>query len=87
MGNMNKLFDKISGDTELTRKYNEIITPETNEESASKLSKFAEHCGVFISVNEIKEYFSNRELSDDELESIAGGIYNADSMFGPFCIV
>jgi predicted ribosomally synthesized peptide with nif11-like leader len=46
----------------------------TQEEWVQKTRKTLDTLGYTFSTEQIEEYLSNRELSDEELEAVAGGM-------------
>lgn len=76
------LYDKVSKDTELQKKFIEIMVSSSGENSETtrdKLIKFAQDAGYDVSVNEIQEFLKDMatekegELNLAELDMVAGG--------------
>jgi predicted ribosomally synthesized peptide with nif11-like leader len=89
MEKMMELYQKVAGDKTLQEKFGEILN---NAEQAgqkatdSKLVEFAKEAGFDVSAEEIREFFNTAaekgsgELSDSELDSVAGGKLNMDKV-------
>lgn len=91
MSQMKELYDKVSKDTALQLKFNQILAEaeETGKDAAAeKLLTFAQEAGFSVNVNEMMEFFQTLqeqpegELSDLELDMVAGG-KNRDRDQGP----
>lgn len=76
------LYEKVSKDTELQKKFIEIMVSSSGENSETtrdKLIKFAQDAGYDVSVNEIQEFLKDMatekegELNLAELDMVAGG--------------
>ncbi|MDD2189268.1 MAG: Nif11-like leader peptide family RiPP precursor [Eubacteriales bacterium] len=76
------LYEKVSKDTELQKKFIEIMvssSEENSETTRDKLIKFAQDAGYDVSVNEIQEFLKDMatekegELNLAELDMVAGG--------------
>jgi predicted ribosomally synthesized peptide with nif11-like leader len=81
MEKMQELFEKVSKDVTLQKKFAAIIEDAEAEEEATKkkLINFAKDLGYNITIEEILNYFKELsedkegELSDAELDMVAGG--------------
>lgn len=82
MSIMQELYDKVAGNPDLLKKFNQINQEaETAGESATedKLLAFAKEAGFEVSLEEMKTFFqglgeqTQGELSDAELDQVAGG--------------
>ncbi len=80
MTKMNELYAKVAADSALQEKFGKIIE-EAGDEAAlgEKLIAFAKELGYEITVEEIREFFvsksesSGGQLSEEELDAVAGG--------------
>jgi predicted ribosomally synthesized peptide with nif11-like leader len=85
MVKMKELYEKITGDSTLQAKFGEILNEAEKagrQATDLRLAAFAKEAGYDISAEEMREFFRdlaekrNGELSDAELDSVAGGIWN-----------
>lgn len=79
---MKQLFEKVAQDAQLLTKFGQILSDakEDGEEATNDhLVAFAKEAGFVISIVEMQEFFqgmkekSEAELSDQELDLVAGG--------------
>lgn len=89
MVKMKELYKKITGDSALQAKFGEILNDAEKAGRVAtdiKLAAFAEEAGYDISAEEMREFFRdlaekrNGELSDAELDSVAGGLLNPNNV-------
>lgn len=82
MSKMKELYEKVAADSALQAKFAEILkNAEAAGEAATKekLTAFAREAGYDISIEEMQEFFGElaeskeRDLSDAELDQVAGG--------------
>ena len=82
MQKMKELYEKVAADSTLQAKFEEIMKDaETagKEITEGRLIDFAEDCGFHISIEEMREFFSEKskeaagELNEAELDQVAGG--------------
>lgn len=82
MSKMKELYEKVAGDRVLQAKFEVILNRAEKageDETGKKLLAFAKEAGFDVTVDEIKSFFNklneNRsaELSDSELDAVAGG--------------
>jgi predicted ribosomally synthesized peptide with nif11-like leader len=86
MSKFRQFYDKINSDAEIGAEFKKVLeeqkipagTPFTdlNDEQILALIPVGQKAGFEFTLEEIKAYFakmSNDELSDDELEAVAGG--------------
>ena len=86
MSKFKQFYDKINSDTEIGAELKKVLneqkipdgTPfeDLNDEQLAALIPVAEKAGLKFTLGEVKEYFAKvggGALSDDELESVAGG--------------
>lgn len=82
MNDMEKLYQKVSADASLQQKFSEIMKDSESagkEATDAKLLDFAREAGFEITVEEMSRYFTGKiqetkdELSDAELDAVAGG--------------
>lgn len=87
MDKMKELYQKVAGDSALQSKFNEIINNAEKsgaDETQKKLLIFAKESGYDISIEELQSFFRDlteqhqNELSDTELDMVAGGKLSAD---------
>lgn len=86
MEKMQELFEKVSKDVTLQKKFAAIIKDADSEEEATKkeLVNFAKDIGYDITIEEMQNYFKELsedkkgELSDAELDMVAGGKADLD---------
>lgn len=81
MEKMKELYEKVAGDSELQKKFAEIMEGAEKagpEETEKKLVAFAKVAGYEVTVEDIAGFFNNLEakegaLSEEELDAVAGG--------------
>jgi predicted ribosomally synthesized peptide with nif11-like leader len=81
MDKMKELYAKVAGDTALQAKFDEIMkdAAKGGEAVKEKLTAFAKEAGYDVSMEEALEFFkalaeqTEGELSDTELDAVAGG--------------
>ena len=89
---MKELYGKVAADSGLQVEFAAIMqNAEKNGKEATeeKLIAFAKKAGFAVSVDEFKAYMNNGgekpengELSDDDLDMVAGGKIDISSVFG-----
>lgn len=93
---MNGLYSKVAGDPVLQQKFSQIMAdaelygqtgdPSVQTATEEKLQAFAKEAGYDISIQEMKDFFQGMatqtegELSDMELDQVAGGKVQADKV-------
>ena len=89
MVKMKELYEKIAGDSTLQAKFGEILNDAEKagrQATDLRLAAFAKEAGYDISAEEMRESFRdlaekrNGELSDSELDSVAGGRLNPNNI-------
>lgn len=82
MSQMSALYEKVAADLTLQKKFKKIMdgAKEAGEEATGQaLLAFAEEAGFSVDLAEVKQFFQkliqeqNGELSDQELDMVAGG--------------
>jgi len=82
MDNMKKLYEKVAADSVLREKFNKIMASAEQagaEQTMEKLTAFAKEAGFEVTAEEIATFFtamsekSEGELTDSELDAVAGG--------------
>lgn len=79
MNKINKFYKKVLTDESLKNEIALILSgkevTEATDEELVQIGKIAEKLGFNITIGEAKNYFTSdeAELSDDELEAVAGG--------------
>lgn len=82
MEKMKALYAKVAGDSALQAKFEVIMAAAQKagpEETGNKLVAFAKEAGYEVGFDEMQEYFKTLseqkegELSDEELDAVAGG--------------
>jgi predicted ribosomally synthesized peptide with nif11-like leader len=82
MDKMEELYEKVAKDGTLQAEFNAIINDAQKAGEAAtgeKLAIFAKEAGFDVTLEEMKDFFEqlavkdNRELSDTELDMVAGG--------------
>ena len=77
-----QLYKKVAADSALQEKFRQIMNEAEKagqQETEAKLTSFAKEAGYDISIGEMQEFFRSMvengsgELSDTELDSVAGG--------------
>lgn len=74
---------KVSEKKELKEKFKALLADEKTENKLETIISFAKQCGVEVTAEEIQKAFraigtEGDELSDEELDAVAGGSYNRD---------
>lgn len=85
MSKMKELYEKIAADSALKAKFTEILKDAEKagkEETDKKLVSFAEEEGYSVTAEEIVDFFKQLEskegeLSEEELDAVAGGVINS----------
>ena len=80
MSKMNELYAKVATDSALQEKFGKIVE-EGGDEAAvgEKLITFAKDQGYDVTLSDIEEFFkslaepTNGQLSEEEMEAVAGG--------------
>lgn len=89
MSQMKELYEKVSGDAELQKNFQAILAEALaagKEATEAKLVAFAREAGYSVSLDEMQEFFKELEsqqegeLSDLELDLVAGGKVSAGSV-------
>jgi len=92
MSKFKEFYDKINSDAEIGAEFKKVleeqkIAPGTpfekfNEENLNALIPFAKKAGFDFTLDEVKAFLKSNteggELSDDELEAVAGGKGNSN---------
>lgn len=82
MSQMKELYEKVSNDIDLQKKFGEILAAGEKaglEATEEKLIAFAQEVGFSVNLDEMRQFFkeleskNNGELSDMELDQVAGG--------------
>lgn len=82
MSQMKELYEKVSNDIDLQKKFGEILADGEKaglEATEEKLIAFAQEVGFSVNLDEMRQFFkeleskNNGELSDMELDQVAGG--------------
>ena len=99
MSKFKGFYDKINSDAEIGAEFKKVleeqkITPGTpfekfSEENLNALIPLAKKAGFDFTLDEVKAFLKSNaeggELSDDELEAVAGGKGNSNSGSGVSC--
>ncbi len=81
MSNMKELYEKVAADSTLQAKFAAIMKDAEKAGNATreKLTAFAKEAGYDVTIEEVQAFFKElteskeRELSDSELDHVAGG--------------
>lgn len=81
MDKMKELYEKVASDSTLQAKFSQILVDAEKsgkEATETKMVAFAKEAGYDVTLEEIQEFFKNLaekngELSDSELDMVAGG--------------
>jgi predicted ribosomally synthesized peptide with nif11-like leader len=82
MGKMKELYEKVAADSSLQSKFAEIMKDAEKadkKETEKKLLAFAMEAGYVLTIEEVADFFQKLEgkeegeLSDSELDMVAGG--------------
>lgn len=88
---MKVLYNKVAGDSALQEQFNQIVAEAESAGQAAteeRLLTFAREAGHEVSLEEMKLFFegmatqASGELSDAELDQVAGGKVQADKVVG-----
>ena len=76
---LKELYEKISGDANLKESFTKGLAAISNDdEKKSFLIDFAKEQGVILTNEDFPETDNTQELSDDDLENVAGGYYGKE---------
>lgn len=89
MSKFNEFYNKVSSDPTLGAAYAKVIEEQKipagtefkdfTDENLTALLPIAKQAGLDFTLEEVKTYLAGGELSDDELEAVAGGSKGANS--------
>ena len=74
MAKFDEFYDKVMQDESLKARISEIINEAEGEEVFDKVDEMAKDMGFDISAEELKSAFELKELPDEELDNVSGGI-------------
>lgn len=74
MSKMSDFFTKVMESEEYSDKVDKLLEKGMTPETEKNIISIAKKLGITITAQDIKEYYSERELDDEDLSMVAGGV-------------